>query len=354
MALAEHTVAHGDFLRIDVIDREAAPAAATDDRLEVVRSLPDVERTIRSKPIWAASRMTTYTRRARMRSAIWRDGHFDVAHIHYLNRFTDIRLGAHRPAKVVISVHDVVPHNRRGPAALERSILRRIYNHADALVVHHRRLGDALVADFSVPEDRVEVIGHQVFPVPDLLRARAPEGDTPTVLFFGSLRQNKGVSVLAEAIRMIPHDTEVRFRFAGHGDEKLETLLHELASTDRRVDVEIGFTTYERKAQLFRESTIVVLPYTEFSSQSGVLHDAYGHGRPVVVTDVGALGDTVREDGTGVVIEPSAPEALAHALVALLASEDRRTAMEDAARRVSSERSPELLGRELRALYSRL
>lgn len=68
--------------------------------------------------------------------------------------------------------------------------------------------------------------------------------------------------------------------------------------------------------QLFREAWGVVLPYETFSSQSGGLHDASGHGRPVVVTDVGALGATVRHDGTGAVVTVDDAEALAAALVA--------------------------------------
>ncbi len=58
-------------------------------------------------------------------------------------------------------------------------------------------------------------------------------------------------------------------------------------------DSEIGFATLERKRQLLSDASLVVMPYTEFASQSGVLHDAYSHGRPVVVTEVGALGDSV-------------------------------------------------------------
>lgn len=275
-------------------------------------------------------------------------------HIHYLNRFTDIWFGRHRPDVLVLSVHDVVPHQRRGPAAVERWILRSIYRRADALVVHHRSLKEALTRDFDVPADRIHVVGHQVFPVPPELRSDVPEHVTPTVLFFGSLRPNKGIGLMAQVIRDMPLDVDVRFQFAGHGDQQLEELLTQLAAEDSRVDVEIGFATYERKAELFRQSSIVVLPYTEFSSQSGVLHDAYGHGRPVVVTDVGALGETVREDGTGVVVAPSDPEALSIALRRLLAHQATANAMMAAGRQVSSERSPERLGRELRSVYASL
>ena len=51
------------------------------------------------------------------------------------------------------------------------------------------------------------------------------------------------------------------------------------------------------------EAALVVLPYREIES-SGVLATALGHGRPAVVTDVGSLGDTVRELDAGAVVPP--------------------------------------------------
>ena len=49
-----------------------------------------------------------------------------------------------------------------------------------------------------------------------------------------------------------------------------------------------------------------MLPYRKIES-SGVLATALGYGRPVVVTDVGSLGDTVREFHAGFVAHPNDP-----------------------------------------------
>src|SRR5207253_4105308 len=109
---------------------------------------------------------------------------------------------------------------------------------------------------------------------------------------------------------------------AGRGDADIEEELRRASDDDPRLHVEIGHASIPRKTELFRETSVVVLPYTSFASQSGVLHDAYAHGRPVVVTDVGALGDTVREDGTGLVVPPGDPVALGRAIASLLADHD--------------------------------
>jgi glycosyltransferase involved in cell wall biosynthesis len=65
------------------------------------------------------------------------------------------------------------------------------------------------------------------------------------------------------------------------------------------------------------EAAVVVLPYRQLDS-SGVLATAIGYRRPVVVSDVGSLGETVREFGAGEVVAPGDPKALAEATTRLL------------------------------------
>jgi glycosyltransferase involved in cell wall biosynthesis len=293
---------------------------------------------------WAQSRLTTYWERASARRSTWRQNDFDLVHLHYLNRFTDPFVPL--PTPLVMSVHDVVPHVARLGWA-EHAVLRRTYHRGDALVVHHEALKQRLTGDFGVDPSRVHVVHHQVFSAPDV--GNPPGDEPPVVLFFGALRANKGLEVLLEAVRRLGR-TDVRVVIAGRGDPELEALAQRAAEADSRVRAEVGFVTLERKRQLFTEATLVALPYTSFASQSGVLHDAYGHGRPVVVTDVGALGDSVRADGTGLVARPADPDSLAAGILrALEPQEWLRFA--HAAQVVRSERSPQRTGERLRAVY---
>ena len=56
-----------------------------------------------------------------------------------------------------------------------------------------------------------------------------------------------------------------------------------------------------------------------------MIAEAVGHGRPAVVSDVGAIGETVRRFGAGEAVPPEDPEALAAACVRLLGDERRLT-----------------------------
>src|SRR5262249_8338267 len=69
---------------------------------------------------------------------------------------------------------------------------------------------------------------------------------------------------------------------------------------------------------LFKAADVVVLPYRS-ATQSGVTHVAYALGVPVILTDVGGLGETVRGEETGLVVPPEDPAALADAVVRFFA-----------------------------------
>ena len=69
--------------------------------------------------------------------------------------------------------------------------------------------------------------------------------------------------------------------------------------------------------KLLASASLVVLPYLE-GDASGVLATALGHGRPVVVSDVGSFGELVCEFGAGEVVPPGDAEALAAACARLL------------------------------------
>ena len=96
------------------------------------------------------------------------------------------------------------------------------------------------------------------------------------------------------------------------------------------IEWRLGFAPEPEVAPILASAAVVVLPYREIES-SGVLALAFGHGRPAIVTDIGGVGDEVREFGAGRVVPPEDPAALAEACVELLVNEDAlRAAFEGA------------------------
>jgi glycosyltransferase involved in cell wall biosynthesis len=100
----------------------------------------------------------------------------------------------------------------------------------------------------------------------------------------------------------------------------------------------------EKRAELFRRASVVVLPYIE-ASQSFIISIAYRFGKPVVATNVGGLPEMVDEGQTGYLVPPRDVDALADAIVRLmLDGETRRRFGENGRRKVNAQCAPEKVG----------
>ena len=218
---------------------------------------------------------------------------------------------AKRERPVVFTAHDVLP--RRTADKLD--LWRRVFATVDRVVVHGAGAVDQLAA-LGVDRAKIVRIPHPVF-TPS--RTIAPAQGS-TLLFFGLIRRSKGLDLLIRALPAIAEQVPgVRLVVAGDPIEPaapFKDLARELG-VDDRVDWRLRFLPDDDVASVMEEAAVVVLPYRQIES-SGVLAMALGHGRPVVVTDVGSLGETVREHGAGAVVPSEDPQALAEACIVQL------------------------------------
>ena len=93
-----------------------------------------------------------------------------------------------------------------------------------------------------------------------------------------------------------------------------------------RFEIHNEYISKEQIVRLFEKTKLVVLPYTD-ASQSGVIPIAYAYKKPVIVTDVGSIPETVEDGKTGLIIKPKDVEALANAIVRLLKDDKLRKKM---------------------------
>ncbi len=357
MVLADGLLRPDDRLVVHTTPRPTDPIVSADPAREIRTTLPGVRDRTEGSAAWLLSRGATYSARALVRRRALRGESFDVAHIIYLNPFTDALdlASLQRHVPIVSTVHDVVPHHSRVHDVIEQRLLRSQYRHAGTILVHHDSVRRRLLAEFPIDPTRVEMIPLPISEIsrPDSTSGRAPDRP-PTVLFFGTFRRNKGVDVLLQAIAELTGEIDARFVFAGRGFADVEQLVRDAATRDARIVTEIGFATADRKHELYASADLIALPYTAFASQSAVLQDAYAHGLPLVVSDVGALGETVREDKTGWVVTPGDAAELGATLLDALRDPAARQAASNAATNVAAARTPAIIGSRLRTLYQRV
>ena len=232
---------------------------------------------------------------------------------------------------------------------------RAQYRNAGTLLVHHEAVGRRLVARVrprSGPGRRR--------PAPDpgdraATERRRRRSGPPTVLFFGTFRRNKGIDRAARRDRAAAGRDRrpLRVRRPRLPRRRAAGARRRGARPAHRDRDRLRDRGPEERAARHRRSRWCC-PYTSFASQSAVLQDAYAHRLPVVVTDVGALGETVRGDGTGWVVPPAdAGAARARRSSPRSATRPACGAASAAADAIARDRTPVLTGRRYRALYER-
>jgi glycosyltransferase involved in cell wall biosynthesis len=170
-------------------------------------------------------------------------------------------------------------------------------------------------------------------PAADPERARAELGlpaDGPVVLMFGVLRPDKGLDDLLVALGS---SNGWRAIVAGEDKGALAASAERLDGLSDRVAVYAGFQETEAMSRFFAAADVVALPYHR-ASQSGVLHLAYGFGRPVVAYPVGGLAEAIEPGRTGWLCAEATPAALAASLqeIGALGRDELRRRGEDAQR----------------------
>jgi glycosyltransferase involved in cell wall biosynthesis len=167
------------------------------------------------------------------------------------------------------------------------------------------------------------------------------------VLFFGLLRPYKGIETLLSAWRGVD-DGELWI--VGRPRMSVSALR---AAAPPGVRFVPRFVADAELPAFFRRADIVVLPYarTERLDWSGVLATALAFGKPILVSDVGGLGEVAAE-GAARLVAPDDVEALRTALVGLLGDPQAREGLARGARTAAQGAySWEASARETLALY---
>ena len=129
------------------------------------------------------------------------------------------------------------------------------------------------------------------------------------LLFFGLIRDYKGLDILLEAFRSLPENYELVVAGEPYGSfDKYQRIIDTLPGKER---VHL-FPDYIRDSEVkkfFSVADAAVLPYRS-ATQSGISAIACHFGVPMIVTDVGGLKDTIGGRGTGIVAPEASPEAV--------------------------------------------
>lgn len=136
------------------------------------------------------------------------------------------------------------------------------------------------------------------------------------VLFFGFIRDYKGLDLLFEAMadeRMVPLGVKLIVAGEFYGDPKPYTEQLKRLDISDRVVMHTEFIPDHEVNRYFCAADLVAQPY-KTATQSGVTQIAFHFEKPMLVTNVGGLPETVPDGKVGFVVEPEAQQ-IADAIV---------------------------------------
>ena len=210
---------------------------------------------------------------------------------------------------------------------------KSIYKLSHQVLVHTSLHREALQERYQLGENKIKLIPHgvgkksayswQVKKVKEKYDLEKKD----IITFFGFLRPNKGIEYLILSFsEIIKKRKNLILLIAGSTVKIWSKYPLQLKGLVKKLKIDnyvkfTGFVPNNEVPALFVVSKIIVMPYFR-STQSAVLHQAISCTRPVIVSDVGGIGNFVKQNNIGLVVPPKDVESLTKAILNLL--DDKR------------------------------
>lgn len=223
-----------------------------------------------------------------------------------------------KPAPTLLFIcHNVFPHES---SWFDRLALKVTLSASDGYLVHAQSDADKLRSVFPKADIRVNPLPtYQAIGAETAVRqsqtavSLSLPTDKPLLLFMGFVRDYKGLDTLLAAL---PHvQTPIHLLVAGEfwqGEAAYQEQIDALGIANN-VTLLNKYLPDEELTACLSQANVVVLPYRS-ATQSAVVQLAFGHGVPVITTNVGGLAEAVTDEQTGLVVPPEDPYALAEGI----------------------------------------
>lgn len=228
--------------------------------------------------------------------------------------------------KVIAILDNVIPHERH---FFDAPLTRYFLSGVDLCVTLCEEVSKDLL---SLDRDaRYTVLPHPVYSHfgKKMERREAEEalGLKPgmkNILFFGLIREYKGLDILLEAFDSLGPGYQLIIAGEPYGPfDKYQRLIDGSSGKDR-IHVFGHYVKDSEVSRYFSAADVAVLPYRS-ATQSGISSIAYHFELPMIVTDVGGLRETIGGRGTGIVVPSVTPASIAEAIGTYFADESLRS-----------------------------
>ena len=220
--------------------------------------------------------------------------------------------------RTIALVHNMIPHE---PSILDKLFAPFYVRSTDGFVA----LSESVVQDINRLDKNHKPKTSYPHPIYDHYGAQMEKNEAcqaldldpekQYMLFFGLVRAYKGLDLLLDAFGKVKDQLpDLRLIVAGEfyeDEEKYRAQLYFNKLNDR-VIIHNDFIADADLCKYFGAADLIVQPYKS-ATQSGVTQVAFHFEKPMLVTNVGGLGEIVHDHKMGYAVEPNA-EAIAEAI----------------------------------------
>lgn len=216
-----------------------------------------------------------------------------------------------RGVRTIAITDNIIPHERHW---FDAPLTKYFLNGLDGCVA----LCDSVASDITAlcPEMPVTVIPHPLYdhfgnalPRDKALTNLGLDPAKKTLLFFGLIREYKGLDILLEAFGKLPDDYQLIIAGEPYGSfERYEKIIGRLPGR-QRIHLSLGYIRDSEVKKYFSGADLCVLPYRS-ATQSGISAISFHFDVPMVVTDVGGLRQTIADCGCGLLCKECTPDAV--------------------------------------------
>ena len=141
-----------------------------------------------------------------------------------------------------------------------------------------------------------------------------------TLLFFGLIRDYKGLDLLIEAMSKLDESYQLLIAGECYGNYDKYQILIEASPACKRIYSYNRYIADNEIPVFFSAADALILPYRS-ATQSGVVSIAYHYNLPMLSTPVGDFQHSIADPGTGIVVPEISSQAIAQGIKDLLSPE---------------------------------
>jgi len=226
----------------------------------------------------------------------------------------------HNPSVTVSClIHNVLPHEK---FPLQKLLVNKLFSKTDRLITLSTQ-GTNAIQVFPKQIDKVKQLFHPIYEKIENeinRNEKREEWGIPqnafVILFFGLIREYKGLSLLIDAFNKIAEDRPDAFLLVtGEFYESQQSYEEQIRPDfNNRVLIKNCFLSDSEAAEVLSLSDILVLPYKS-ATQSGVLADAIAYNLPAIATNQPGFTDFIENGKSGIIMESQESEELATILL---------------------------------------